>query len=156
MKNKFIPKSECKDRKLYRIKSRNLLFGVYRAATGGFFGLREKFGDVYVFEEYHWDNGPPYGTVRPIEELPEELPEQIENVECFNGALCSVCKYPCDYVKWPEGGNRKVLIGKSEIEVPGQWQHLDGTRCEGMGGTIRNNMALHKWLEEMEEKYYKQ
>jgi len=76
-----IPKADCKDRKLYRIKSRNLAIGVFRAATGGFLGLRTKFGSTFVDEEFHWDNGEPYGTVDPQEELPEELPSGVPNEE---------------------------------------------------------------------------
>ena len=64
----MIPRAECKDRFLYRIHSRNLVFGVFRAATGGFIGLRTKFGSVYAFEEYHWENES-FATVRPEELL---------------------------------------------------------------------------------------
>jgi hypothetical protein len=150
-----IPKEQCKDRKLYRIHSRNLLFGVFRATTGGFLGLREKFDRVYVFEEYHYDNGPPYGTVRPIEELPEELPEGIQN-EVDLGAKCSKCGRDSEYIDWPEGGEREITLQSGETRmVPGLWKHLDGTRCEDMYGHTKDNYALDKWLQEMEEKYYK-
>lgn len=61
--------ADCKHRYLYRLKSRNLLFGVFNESTNGFVGIREKFGDRYLFQEYHWDTGPPFGTVHPVEEL---------------------------------------------------------------------------------------
>jgi hypothetical protein len=64
-----IKAEDCKDGGLYRIWSRNLRFGVYRKETRGFVGIREKFGHLYLFEEYHWDNGPPFGTVKPREFL---------------------------------------------------------------------------------------
>lgn len=73
----MIPLGECKNRVLYRIKSRNLSFGVFCQETGGFIGLHEKFGYVYIFEEYHRDSGQPLGTVTPLEELPETLPTEI-------------------------------------------------------------------------------
>jgi len=86
----MIPKSECKHGYLYRIHSRNLAFGVFNEPTGGFIGLRTKFGSIYAFEEFHWDNGEPCGTVQPQEEL-EKLPEGIEVDESL-GSVCGNCK----------------------------------------------------------------
>jgi hypothetical protein len=65
----MIPVAECKNGGLYKINSRNLAFGVYREESKGFVGIREKFGNVYLFEEYHWDTGAPFGTVKPQEFL---------------------------------------------------------------------------------------
>ncbi len=73
MSGKYIPMSECKDGYLYRIFSRNLTFGVYREAARGFIGVREKFGNEFLFMEYHYDTGEPYGTVLPQKEL-EQCP----------------------------------------------------------------------------------
>lgn len=72
----YIKLDQCKNRFLYRIHSRNLNFGVYSEEAKGFIGIREKFGSKYLFTEYHWDTGEPYGTVKPQEELfiiPEEF-----------------------------------------------------------------------------------
>jgi hypothetical protein len=66
---KYIPLEECKDGYLYRISSRNLAFGVYRAEAKGFVGIREKFGNEYLFTEFHYDTGAPFGTVFPKKEL---------------------------------------------------------------------------------------
>lgn len=63
----YLKPEECVEGGLYRIHSRNLAYGVYKAEQRGFVGIREKFGSHYLFTEYHWDNGPPFGTVRPIE-----------------------------------------------------------------------------------------
>lgn len=63
-----IPLSECVIRNVYRLASRNLSCGVFDGHLG-FIGIREKFGDKYLFREYHWDGGPPYGTARPYEIL---------------------------------------------------------------------------------------
>lgn len=74
--NNYIKLDQCKDRFLYRIHSRNLEYGIYSEQKKGFIGIREKFGSKYLFTEYHWDAGEPYGTVKPQEELfiiPEEL-----------------------------------------------------------------------------------
>ena len=148
-----IPKIDCKDRALYRIRSRNLLFGVYREETGGFLGLREKFGSIYVFEEYHWENGPPYGTVHPLEALSDALPEEIPLAEYLPGSSCTVCGADSRYALWPEGGERDIgLSDGAAMQVPGQWEHVDGTRCEKMYGYGRANRALHEWLAEREKR----
>ena len=59
--------TECIQGGYYKINSRNLGYGVYDVAHKGFHGIRSKFGDTYVFTEYHWDTGPPNGTVKPLE-----------------------------------------------------------------------------------------
>ena len=83
-----IPKSECKDRRLYYIDARHLYFGVFCAKTGGFLGLRDKFGELFVFQEFHWDNGAPHGTATPIEDSQMDLPPSIDlNAERTNAAL---------------------------------------------------------------------
>jgi predicted RNase H-like HicB family nuclease len=64
-----IPLSECKHGYLYRISSRNLAFGVFDSTKQGFVGIREKFGHRYLFTEFHYDTGAPFGTVRPKELL---------------------------------------------------------------------------------------
>ena len=149
-----IPRSECVDRALYRIHSRNLVMGVFRAETGGFLGLREKFGSIYVFEEYHWDNGPPYGTVHPLEALPEVLPPEIKLAEGL-GSECSVCNTPCEYVLWPDGGEREIALkdGGGTMLVPGAWNHLAQTGCQEVCPVGVPNKALHDWLVAMESKH---
>ena len=68
-----IPLSECKHGGLYRIHSRNLRLGVFKEGVKGFVGIREKFSHLYLFTEFHWDTGPPFGTVNPKEFL-EDCP----------------------------------------------------------------------------------
>lgn len=70
---KYIPIDSCKHGHTYRINSRNLSFGVYDKDKKGFVGIRYKFGERYLFTEYHWDTGAPFGTVCPQKEL-EECP----------------------------------------------------------------------------------
>jgi hypothetical protein len=53
---------------LYRLASRNLACGVWDG-RGGFVGVREKFGQLFLDVEYHWDQGAPYGTAHPLEDL---------------------------------------------------------------------------------------
>lgn len=149
---RMIPKAECKNRKLYRIHSRNLRLGVFREESGGFFGLRTKFGDTYVFEEYHYQNEA-YATVAPLEELPEDLPADIALTETL-GTVCEKCGQPAEYASWPEGGEREITLKSGgTMKVSGQWQHRDGTRCEDMAGRGKANDALFTWLRSMEAKY---
>lgn len=64
---------------LYRIHSRNLPYGVYDGRSG-FIGIREKFGGLFLFTEYDYDDGPPFGTVIVKEDL-GPIPPGIELVE---------------------------------------------------------------------------
>lgn len=73
----MIPLDECVDRGLYIIDSRNLSIGIFRRETSGFIGIRTKFNHRYLFEEYHWDTGAPFGTVTPLKFVCM-LPEEIE------------------------------------------------------------------------------
>ncbi len=81
----MIPIEECIQGHLYRIHSRNLDLGVYREDIGGFIGIREKFGDHYLFTEYHSGLGPPYGTVHPQEDLGPCPIENLNEGQSFNG-----------------------------------------------------------------------
>lgn len=74
---KVIPLEECQHRHIYRLQSRNLTLGVFNLDTKGFIGIREKFGERFLFTEFHWDTGAPYGTANPYEDM-GELPAGIE------------------------------------------------------------------------------
>lgn len=66
---KYIYLEDCKHGWLYRIFSRNLRFGVFISEVQGFVGIREKFDHLYLFTEYHYDTGAPFGTAWPRDEL---------------------------------------------------------------------------------------
>lgn len=102
-----IPMSELVDRRVYRIRSRNLVVGAWRAATQGFIGIRQKFGDLYLFEEYHYETGAPYGTAHAIEYLGVVVPPEIPMVE----NLDSLCAQHYRRVEWRESERT--------------WHHLD-------------------------------
>jgi len=150
----MIPRDECKDRFLYRIHSRNLAFGVFNVITGGFIGLRTKFGSVYPFEEYHWENEA-FGTVRP-EELLEELPANIK-LSTSLGTVCEKCEKPCTYVSFPDGRQDRSFVnaeGKSyTMSVPGEWKHDEPGDCKDPLACNVGNEPLKQWLHEMEAKY---
>lgn len=78
---KLIPEAELVHGRVYRIKSRNLIVGVWNAATHGFIGIRMKFDSRYLFTEYHHDYDPHVGTVGRMADLEVNVPEGIAIVE---------------------------------------------------------------------------
>jgi len=134
----WISKDNLVDRKLYRVMARNFSIAVCRKDSWGFIGRREKFGKVFPFEEYHWDNKY-FATVKPLEELPETLPENILNEEY----ICR-CKN-CNVILVPKRGD--IMSDHTRV-------HAEDTSCskpECEKSIL--NLALLDWLTDMEEKY---
>jgi len=67
----MIPLEDCKDGWLYKIDARNAGIGIFNAKDKSFTIARRKFTSTFLFDEFHWDTGAPYGTARPTEELCE-------------------------------------------------------------------------------------
>ena len=136
----MIPMNECKNGGLYKIDSRNLAFGVYNEAQQGFVGIREKFGNEYLFTEFHWDTGEPFGTVCPQELLEMcPLPDIREHSDTFD---------------WKT--KRKVEWGGFVKDGGKGWYFVDtGEASEDISPTTEDNEALFKYLEEKAEEYYK-
>jgi len=86
----YIPLDECRHGGLYKIHARNFYLGVFNFLNSGFIGVREKFGNKFLFTEFHWDTGPPFGTVKPIK-LIEECP--VEDI--FDLRLDESVDPPC-------------------------------------------------------------
>lgn len=80
-----LPMTDMVDRRVYRVRSRNLVVGAWRASTQGFIGIREKFGHLYLFEEYHTETGPPFGTAFAIQDLGLDVPEDVPLAEYEEG-----------------------------------------------------------------------
>jgi hypothetical protein len=91
----MIPLSDCKHGYVYELKSRNLSTGVFNKEDNGFIGIRLKFNYEFLFTEYHWDTGPPFGTAKPLELL-EKIPEDIEMKETL-GAIDKNSKRLVDF-----------------------------------------------------------
>lgn len=93
----YIPLEDCEDGGLYLIFARNASMGIFNKEQDGFVIPRDKFG-WYLFTEYHFDTGPPFGTVKPIIRL-EDPPEFEHDYETLNwlrtrqddGVPCNEC-----------------------------------------------------------------
>jgi hypothetical protein len=123
--------SNCKHGHLYKINSRNLTYGVFNSKNNGFIGIREKFKHKFLFTEYHWDTGEPFGTAKPLEEI-EKIPDNIEIKESM-GTVDSKTKKPIYFQD-----------GKG-------WLFDNGEKCEGFA-TYVENQKLFQYLEKFQEK----
>lgn len=65
---RYLPISEMEDGCLYLIHARNSHIGRWSAGERGFRILREKFGERFLFTEYHWDSNE-HGTAKPFVKL---------------------------------------------------------------------------------------
>jgi hypothetical protein len=87
-----IPRAELEDGRAYKIKSRNLFVGFWNEKRGGFNGIREKFGDRFIFMEVI--NEPlGCGTAVAYEALDLWLPEDVPNKD-YLGSFCQECDKP--------------------------------------------------------------
>lgn len=85
-----IPIEECKNRHLYIIKARNSFIGIYNEKEKSFFISRWKFNSNFLFEEYHWDTGAPFGTAMPLKDLGLVTIPEHEMVEFLNEKMLSM------------------------------------------------------------------
>lgn len=133
----MIPLENCKHGYLYKIDSRNLILGVFNQESKGFIGIREKFGDEFLFTEYHWDTGAPFGTVKPQEELCQ-LPENIKVKEGL-GSVDQKTKRPVAFDKpVADGGRGWYFTDTNEAD-----QEIKSMYVE--------NKELFDWLKEKEK-----
>jgi len=147
-----IPIEDCIDGHVYKLLSRNLALGVYRSNKGtnrhgpGFIGIRLRFKNRYLFEEYHWDLGPPYGTANPLEDL-GPLPEGIEAREVTR-VYDKVTDRPVAFngEKAPEGEGWGVGPYKG-------WHFTDGDKeySEAIEPDYTYNTVLFEYLDELEK-----
>lgn len=65
-----IPEADCVEGGLYLLRARSISLAIW---TGKVFrGAREKMGRNYLFDEFHWDRGSPFGTAMPVWRIGEE------------------------------------------------------------------------------------
>jgi len=127
-----IPIDECVPRRLYRITCRNLTLGVYDGKEG-FIGIRVKFGSKFLFTEYHWDQGPPFGTVYRVEDTGIDLPDHIH-----------LCESPGTI---DQDTGRWVAFDKPVAEGGRGWYFTDtGEASKDIRPMGKSNDELYDWL----------
>tara|TARA_B100000315_G_C14547985_1_gene574240 strand:- start:1294 stop:1803 length:510 start_codon:yes stop_codon:yes gene_type:complete len=63
---KYLKIRKLNDGFLYKIFARNAYLGIWIKDNKSFVISRHKWGRNYLFEEYHWDTGEPFGSVKPF------------------------------------------------------------------------------------------
>jgi hypothetical protein len=115
--------------KVYRLKSRNLAYGVWNG-TNSFIGIRTKFGSRFLDEEIHWDLDENHGTALALEEL-GAIPESIL-LDISLGTECERCHKGMHYIE-----HRPLDCAPHN----GEWRHGDGSpRCVI---SVENGKARH-------------
>lgn len=131
----YISLLDCIPRRVYKIQSRNLSFGIYDGDSG-FIGIRTKFCNRYLFTEYHWDNEN-FATVKPIKDLGIDLPSDI-SLLLF---LQTVDK----------DTNREVAFDRPVLNGGKGWYYLDTDESnQDICAISLPNNKLFKFLEEVE------
>jgi len=77
-----IPKNKLEIGEIYHVDGRNFNMAFWSGTV--FEGIRHKFGSSFMSPEYHWDDGPPYGTCVPlskIERIPTETTSELDDTE---------------------------------------------------------------------------
>jgi len=139
MKTDYIKIPECINRGVYKIYSRNLAFGAFNGESG-FLGIREKFGQRYIFTEYHRDSSETYGTVNPIEYLGLNVPDNIPLVE-YLGSQDQITK-------------RAVEFDSPVSEGGKGWYYLDdGKADQNIRPVAVGNPELFNFMDQVEKNH---
>lgn len=117
-----------KERFVYRIRSRNLVVGVFDGDSG-FIGIREKFGSRFLFKEYVGDGG----TVSVVGPAFGRVPDRIPLRERQEGSWCLDCHGKAWWTGPP---------------APAPWACEND--CENVTGYGKGNQELFDLLEAME------
>jgi hypothetical protein len=131
--------TRCKKRRIYKLISRNLSFGVFDGETR-FIGIRTKFGRKFLDTEDHWDTGPPFGTARPEEDVGIVVPEDI---------ILHVCENEGNPVDKSTG--RDVSFDKPVSEGGKGWYFKDtGESSNNISPIAFQNRKLFEFLKKIE------
>ncbi|MGD9726490.1 MAG: hypothetical protein AB7L09_02895 [Nitrospira sp.] len=121
--------SECIPRRLYEVKARTIGPLAVYAGDGEFVGLQLCMGVICPFAEYHWDKGPPFGTVYGIIDTGVELPTGI-GVGLYDGIMDEV--------------TGRMVTYDHEADL---WRFVDDGQHAGDARTVvKRNEALFDWL----------
>lgn len=135
-RGKIPPMDECVKGRIYRIRARNFRLGVYDGA-GGFIGIREKFGQLFLDTEYHWDADKLHGTVAAAEDTGIDVPPGIIVAE-GTGSFDQVTGRPVKFDRPIADGGRG-------------WYFTDtGEASTAIRSVNRGNKSLFDFLEKLE------
>lgn len=128
----YLPINQCIIRKIYKLNSRNLSYGVFTAGNC-FIGIRTKFGDRYLAKEYHYDTGAPFGTAKPLQEI-GEVPSGIILVDRLGS--------------FDRKTDREVKFDKPVDEGGKGWYYLDtGISDKNIMAYGKHNDLLFEYLD---------
>lgn len=128
----FIPEDQLVNGRIYEIVSRNLYVGVWDSSKRGFIGIREKFDSTYLFTEYEYATGSPFGTARAFRLLDETLPEGM--------AICE------NFEPYEKETGKTVRFTKPISQGGEGWIYTD-TLTQASGDIIReSNTPLYNFL----------
>lgn len=158
-----IPLSECQHGHLYRLESRNLSFGVFNKSTQGFIGIRTKFGEKYLFTEFHYEAD--MGTAYPDKDF-GPIPDHIEISEDL-GTVDQNTSEPVYYDHAPDedGNGSQFLVdphnalipeksgGYKTYKVKGWCWKSTGNPDERIRPVRVQNTELFDYLEKFNAKY---
>lgn len=135
--------AECKKRRVYKLISRNLSFGVFDGDIR-FIGIRTKFGRRMLDAEDHWETGPPFGTARPDEDTCIVIPEEISLHLCENEGI------PID-----KATGRDVAFDRPVSKGGKGWFFKDtGESDENIRPIAFENRKLLEFLEKIEKEKF--
>ena len=113
---------------IYALRSRNLSVGVYVESERGFIGVREKFGNEFLFMEYRYDDNHAHATAWATAHL-GTVPTGIPLRE-YLGSTCSTCGVEVQYMENVPGA----------VPRRGYWVHLYDTMAVD---PQHSSMAVH-------------
>jgi len=122
----YLKISELKKGYLYFIIARNANYGIYISDRQGFLISRHKFGNNFLFEEYHWDCEA-FATTKPLREV-EKSPfdyDQIKNAMVMN-------KY-----------DKEILDYLNKFEYEYKLEKEKGDYCKVCGRIWYNCLCYH-------------
>lgn len=138
---KRISLKACMHGYLYRVACRNFSYGVFNERDSGFIGIRSKFGSEYLFTEYHFDCGAPFGTAHPIEPL-AQVPEGIEIGESLDNIIDRKTKRPVAEVPSRKEGDKI------------RFYFLDtGERSDDIVPVWPDNQPLFDWIDQKRKEF---
>lgn len=137
MTNSYITIPNLKPGFIYKIRARNAQFGIWLPQRNSFLISRTKFGNNYLFEEYHWDTGSPHGTVKPLEEI-EESPFKAENL---NEGWDETAVKGSKYIGYPQAEKVLNYLNESAEKFSEKMIPLDTPLCEC--GSDKTKLIFH-------------